>query len=366
MAANRFFPLQVQAIRPETEDAVTVAFGLNEKTAPQFEYKHGQYLTLKFDINGKEERRAYSMSSSPLEDNLAVTVKRVQKGIVSNHIADQLQVGDLVQVMPPQGRFTVPLSAADRKTYYLFGAGSGITPLMSILKTILEKEPKSSVHLLYGNRNEDSIIFKSELDTLTQRYEGQLTVEHILSQPKKTKKKGLGGWFSKGDFSWEGQVGRIDAKAVNKFLDRHPASSKTSYYLICGPGGMISNVELALENKGISKDYILTEHFSNDGQKKAAPTTTGDAIATVHLDGEIVKVSVTPKQSIIEALVKNDHNPPYSCCSGSCSTCLAKIIKGEVKMDVHYAIDDDEVAEGYILACQAHPTTPEVEITFEV
>ncbi len=366
MSNHQFFNLRVKHITPKTEDASTVTFEIPNDLKDTFQYQAGQYLTLRFEINGKEERRAYSMSSSPLEEDITVTVKRVPKGIVSNYIHDQLKANSSVAVMPPNGTFYTPFQPEAKKTYYLFGAGSGITPLMSILKTVLEQEPKSTVFLLYGNRNEQSIIFKEELDLLQQRYEGQLVMEHILSQPKREKSKGLGSLFSKGTLSWTGKVGRIDAKVIKQFLMEQPPRSEQVEYFICGPGDMITTVERALKNQGIDTKHIHVEHFTSNIAEKDKVQTQGTSLVKVHLNGQVVEISINNNATILETLIKEGFDPPYSCTSGACSTCLAKTISGEVKMDVHYAIDDDEVAQGFILTCQAHPITPEVEITYEI
>lgn len=368
MSQPSFHKLPISAIIPETDKAITIMFKPAAADAEHFEFLAGQYLTLKFMVNGKEERRAYSMCSAPHEDEIAVTVKRVEGGVVSNHIADHLKVGDVVEVMPPQGRFLVKPDPAARRDFYLFGAGSGITPLMSIIRELLEHEPKSCIHLLYGNRDEKSIIFEERLNTLQQRHEGQLIVKHTLSRPTKQKAGGLRGLFGGGKTNWDGETGRVDIPAVQRFLSENPGSTDDKSYYICGPGQMIDNVEQALLGLGLKKANIHSERFlsSNSAQKKAAPDTPvagGKVIAK--LNGKEVTVDLKPGQTILDGLLEAGASPAYSCLAGACSTCMAKVTKGGVKMEVCFAIDDDEIANGYILACQSRPTTPEVYVEFE-
>ena len=364
--SKSFHQLSVKNVKAETADAVTLTFDVPAELKESFRYTQGQYLTLKFQLNGKEERRSYSMCSSPLEADLSVTVKKVQGGKVSTHIHRNIKPGDTVEVMQPDGRFYTGLNEDNKKNYYLIGAGSGITPLMSILKTILEKEPLSHVFLLYGNRNEDCIIYKGQLDQLQKRYGGQLHIEHILSQPKREKKSGLGGLFSKGKITWEGEVGRIDGAVVKKFMSENKPRHNASEFFLCGPGAMIDNAEKTLIELGHDKANIHREYFTaaDSGVAKAKGVAGAKVIAT--LDGKTYEVNVPEGKQILFALLDEKIDAPYSCTSGACSTCMAKLKSGNVKMDACYALDDSEVEDGFVLACQSHPTTDVVELTFDV
>jgi ring-1,2-phenylacetyl-CoA epoxidase subunit PaaE len=364
--SHSFHKLTVKQVTRETADTVTLTFDVPAELAEQYQFIQGQYLSLRFTLGGKEERRSYSMCSSPLESGLSVTVKKVKGGKVSTHIHDKIKAGDTIDVMTPDGRFHTELHDENKKNYYLVGAGSGITPLMSILKTILEKEPMSFVHLLYGSRSEDEIIFKEQLDALVKRYEGQLYVEHVLSQPKLEKSKGLGGLFSKGKPTWEGKRGRIDGKIFQKFLEENPPRHKQSEYFLCGPGGMIDSVEKALLDRGVDKKNIHHEYFT--ASPSATPATAGGVVdgakLIAHLDGKLIETTVTKGKHLLFAVIDAGGDAPYSCTSGACATCMAKVVKGTVKMDACYALDESEIKQGFILTCQAHPTSEEVEIKF--
>lgn len=365
--SKTFHPLPIKEIIQETAATKTLIFSIPEELKSAFEYKQGQYLTLKFTIKGEEARRAYSMSSSPLEDQLAVTVKRVEKGLVSNYIHDELKAGQTIEVMPPEGRFYIKLNPDLRRTFYIFGAGSGITPLLSIIKTTLEKEPQSTVHLLYGNRDEASIIFREQLKELEKRYAGQFSVSHILSRPKLEKSKGLAGLFSKAQSTWTGKKGRIGETQIQEFLQLNKSRTSEANYFICGPNAMMDTVKEALQASGIDNKHIHLEYFTNNSEgEHKVPTKSEGASLIIHLDGQEIKLPSAPGKTVLTTLLENKYDPPYSCTSGSCSSCMAKIKSGSAEMEFCLALDEEEVKEGYILTCQAHPTSETLEITYDV
>ncbi len=366
-----FHPLKVNKTTPETADTVTLEFEIPESLRETFAYKQGQHITVRHEFNGHEVRRSYSMSSSPLEARFAVTVKKVSGGQMSAFLHDSLKPGDTLEVAPPDGRFYLATDPDKRRTYYLFGAGSGITPLMSILKTILEGEPMSSVFLLYGSRNEENIIFRDELEQLSERYAGQLSVEHILSRPKKEAAGSFLGIFKKYTSNWSGKTGRIDGRAASGFLDENMAHGPETdcHYFICGPGNMADTVKLTLLGRGIPAKQIHTEHFVNPthtpGEFSAAPGETASRLI-VHLNGKRIETTIPAGATILDVMVKEKHDAPYSCTAGACSTCMAKVIQGKVKMDACYALDDEEVKAGYCLTCQSHPETDLVEVSYDM
>ncbi len=367
MSKTDFHALTISRVRSETADTASFFFAIPGELKDIFTYQAGQYLTLRFVIDGKEERRAYSMCSSPLEEELAVSVKRLKGGIVSNHLNDYIKAGTTVDVMPPQGRFLAQPDPDLTRDIYLFGAGSGITPLYSILKTFLEAEPRSRVNVLYGNRTEKDIIFHDELTALEERYAGQLFLEHHLTAPENKQPSGLRKL-------WRRAIGRggnrINGERIREFLAEHPTQGDAgaARYFICGPGGLIETVELALLGTGIKEDQIATERFTtaNDVKETHAKGTVEGAEVTAILSGKETTYRLKPGQSVLDGLLEAGELPPYSCLAGACSTCMAKVVSGGVTMDACFALDADEVADGFVLTCQSHPTSKELVVSFDV
>lgn len=365
--SQHFHRLQVKEVKEETQEAFTIKLLVPDELKDYYVYQAGQYLTLKLNIKNKEVRRSYSMSSSPLEMDLCITVKRVKKGLVSNYLADNITKGDFLEVSEPEGNFHPELNPEQRKNYFLIGAGSGITPLFSIAKAVLEEEPQSSVHLLYGNRDEESIIFRNELEQMTKRYAGQFFCTFTLSQPKREKPGGLGGLFTKGKLTWEGEVGRIDKKMIQRFRSENVPSGVKSEFYICGPENLALEAENGLLSDGIVKENIHKELFLSGDISGAKGGKEGvNAMMSVELGTETFTIELPAQKTILQVLLASKKNPPYSCTAGACSSCMAKVISGSVVMDVCHALDPEEIEQGYILTCQSRAASENLEITFKV
>jgi len=362
---SKFHSLKIKQIRKETPDCVTLIFEIPEDLTSSYRFKAGQYLTLKQVINGEEIRRAYSICTAPKEENIGVSVKKVEGGKMSTYLNEIAEEGEKMEVMVPEGNFILVPKEEEQRHHYFFAAGSGITPVMSMVKTVLEDEPKSTIHLMYGCRNEDHIIFNKELDQLANDYSGQFNITYILSQPKKGKADGVLGILGKKKTLWNGLVGRIDSEKVAKFVQEHIPVASNAHYYICGPGNMIDDVRTTLLGNGIDKENIHKEYFAVAAPKvKDDVSGTDGAVLTAHINGKTLELPVHKNKTILDTLLDAGEDAPYSCTSGACSTCIAKVKKGEAKMDVCFALDKEEVEEGYILTCQAHPVSKEIEVEF--
>ncbi|WP_040281678.1 ferredoxin--NADP reductase [Psychroserpens damuponensis] len=357
---RNFYQLKILGIKKETEDSTSVAFDVPSELYETFNYKPGQYLTLKFSINGEEVRRSYSLCSSPvLEEPLRIGVKRVKDGLVSNHINDNLKAGDTVDVMPPDGRFFADVKKDSYKTYYLFSAGSGITPILSILKTVLLTEARSYVHMIYGNRSQDSIMFNTELNALQEHYSDRFILEHTLSRPKSNWSD---LWKTSKEQSY--RKGRVDTDAVKWFVNEYPPYAQNAQYYICGPGTMIENTKKALKSIDVPEDRIFIESF---GGSASVDTTKAyeNAKLTAHLNGETIQIAIPQGKTVLRTLIDAGKKPPYSCEGGVCSTCMCKLTSGKIHMNNNLALSDKEVEQGYILSCQSIPLTESIEIEYE-
>ncbi|WP_338874195.1 ferredoxin--NADP reductase [Spirosoma sp. SC4-14] len=355
--ANRYF-LKVKEVVRETPDAVTITFWhpLNEEVR----YQPGQFLTFLLTVDGQKVRRSYSMASSPHVDvSLAVSVKRVPGGLVSNYLYEQVKPGDILETLEPMGTFVPKLEVQNQRTIILIGAGSGITPLFSMAKSALHIEPKSRVWLIYGNRNQDSIIYKAHLDAMEQGYGQQrFRVTHVLSQPNS---------------GWMGIEGRLNQHTITKLLDSLPSSERqnASVYL-CGPDGMMAEARSALALVGVPTDRVFKESYVTApvpaGEVIEDPISAGDEGSpevTILYEGSEYKFAVAPHQTILEAALDLDIDLPYSCQAGMCTACMGRCISGKVKLDEEDGLSESELKAGYVLTCVAHPVGRDVVIEIE-
>lgn len=353
--STKYFHLTVKEVIEETADTKTFTFWHPIHQA--ISYKAGQFLTLMPVIDGQKVRRSYSMSSSPNKDaSIAVTVKRVPNGLVSNHLCDTLKVGDAIEVMEPMGHFVIEPNPTKSRIVVLFGGGSGVTPLMSIAKSVLPVETHTQVYLVYGSRNEDSIIFKKQLDELEQQYSGRFKVVHVLSQPSA---------------AWTGSKNRINQASVEVLLKQDFAINivQAEYYL-CGPAGMMEEVTTSLKTANVPDAQIHQEHFtSTHGGAAIVEEDEDDSLkeqtVTIQYEGNDYTVVVKPHETILDAALRDDIDLPYSCQAGMCTACLGKCTSGKVMMDEEDGLTDNEIKQGYILTCVAHPKTAGVVIEID-
>ncbi|HQV65242.1 MAG TPA: FAD-binding oxidoreductase [Saprospiraceae bacterium] len=359
----QFHTLKINKIVSETNDTNTIYFDIPSHLRENYQFIPGQHLTIKAVINGTELRRAYSICTSTDASSPGITIKKVSGGMMSSYLNDKVKEGDTLEVMTPEGHFVLNPEGQKQRDIYFIAAGSGITPVMSMIKTIVEHEPKSSCYLLYGSRDESNIIFKEQLDMLEKKYADQLVVEHVLSKPIIRKEGGIGGLFAKKIVSWKGKTGRINEQIYSEFFRNNQGQNPEKCYFVCGPGDLIEKTENYLIAQGIDKKQIHKEYFATANTH----SDSGVDMATVRvtLSGNTFDVKVPKGKTILDTLIDAKKNPPYSCTSGACSTCMAKVIVGKMTMDQCFALEDDEVEAGYILTCQAHPVTEKVEITFD-
>jgi ring-1,2-phenylacetyl-CoA epoxidase subunit PaaE len=355
----RFHTLKVKDIRKETSDSVSVAFDIPAQIQPEFQFKQGQYITLKLTVNGEEIRRSYSICTSPYnEKELRVAVKEVTDGRASVFINRTLKVGDTMEVMTPMGNFYSVLSGNNKKHYALFAGGSGITPMMSILKSVLYIEKQSTVTLVYANRDEESTIFKSEIEKIASEFSDRFTLVSTFDNPKGTVT--------------DLEKGLLTLDKIKEISSTYNLTTADEYF-ICGPGPLMENIKQALESLQINKEKIHIEYFSAvaDAVSKAE-STNNETGAPVNCDLTVMQYGYethmklnTKGLTILDAAIEAGVDAPFSCKGAVCCTCRAKVLEGKVKMDNNFALTDAEVEEGFILTCQAHPLTEKVVIDFD-
>ncbi len=352
--ALHFHKLTVKDIKHETSDCVSIAFDIPAELQKEFRFIQGQNITIKTGLD--ETRRSYSICSTPLDNELRVAVKKVTNGVFSTFAMEKLKNGDVLEVMSPTGTFFTEVKADNKKEYVFFAAGSGITPVISIIKTILKTEAKSSVTLIYGNKNVSSIIFKEELEALKDKHLERFTIYHILSREK-----------TDSDFN----NGRIDIDKCNH-ISRLINFNKVDDFFICGPEQMIFNVKDFLKGWGIDSKKIHFELFTTPTREHTKIYTAvkeipeeGSAI-TVTLDGRSFEFMLDYNgNTILDAALAEGADAPFACKGGVCCTCKAKLLEGKVEMESNYGLDKSELKAGFILTCQSHPRTKKVVVDYD-
>ena len=352
-----FHPLKIKEVKKETADAVSILFDIPSNLHDQFSFTQGQNVTIKKLINGEEVRRSYSLCSSPLDKAFRVAVKKVDGGLFSTYANEQLKAGDELEVMPPIGKFFTQLDVAHKKNYVGFAAGSGITPLLSIIKTTLMTEPISNFTLVYGNKSNGSILFKEELEALKNKFLNRFQLIHILSRER-----------TDADINF----GRIDGFKCDKLFDRI-ISINADEFFICGPEQMIFSVKDFLESRLVDEKKIHFELFTSTKPRTSnfvAATSADNApksSITLKVDGRSFDFDLPFNgNNILDAALQQGADLPYACKGGVCCTCKAKLIEGKVDMDVCWGLEQEEIEQGFILTCQAHPTTEKVVVDFDI
>ena len=357
---SKFHTLKGVDVVRETADAVSIAFEVPDNLKEDYKFIQGQYLTFKLPVNGVELRRSYSICSSPVEGNeLRVAIKKVKDGRMSTFMNQSVKVGDSMEVMIPMGNFHTEMNPSNKKNYALFAGGSGITPMLSILKTVLKSEPQSTITLFYGNNDEASAIFKKQIDSLASQNANRLKVYHVLNSASLFYPRLLKGLMTKD-------------KCID-LIKTHTSKDVDNEYFVCGPGPMMANVKDALTSLKISENKIHIEYFSSAADVEeikaaveAAPAPAVHGVkATITLDKVKKEVILKDKETILEAAIRIGMDPPFACQGGSCCTCRALLEEGQVQMAVNYGLSASEVKKGFILTCQSRPTTNTVTVNYD-
>lgn len=354
---SRFYPLTVASVRDETRDAVIVTFDVPDSLRQVFRYVQGQHLTLRALIDGEDVRRSYSICSAVDDARLRIAVKRVAGGVFSVWANTLLRPGQQIDVLPPTGHFNIPLSPASRKHYLAFAAGAGITPVLSIVKTTLNAEPHSRLTLIYGNHASSSVMFREELAELKDIYLERFNLVHVMSREHQDI-----DLFN----------GRIDRYKCQDLFAHWVPLQDVDFVFICGPEGMMNEVQAALASAGMPKSKIKIELFAasipkqTHVPKQKAVQGRQECEVTVVMDGAARSFAMEKdKESILDAALQHGFDMRYSCKGGVCATCRCKVVDGRVDMDANFALEDYEVASGFVLACQSYPVTDRVVIDFD-
>jgi ring-1,2-phenylacetyl-CoA epoxidase subunit PaaE len=351
-----FHPLRVAAVDRLTDDAVAITFEVPGDLRDDYDFVAGQHLTVRLDLGGEDVRRNYSICAPAGSGRLRVAVKKLPGGAFSSHANDVLRPGDVVDVMTPTGRFTVDLDPATPRHYAAVVAGSGITPVLSLVSTVLAAEPASRFTLLYGNRTSRSVMFLEELADLKDRYPDRFTLVHVLSrEPQEVE------LFS----------GRLDRERLERMVTTILPVDDVDEWFLCGPFEMVESARDTLREHGVEPRHIHLELFHVEGEppRRVADADEGpapDAVqVTVTLDGRASSFDLDPRDTVLEGTLRVRTDAPFACKGGVCGTCRCRLVEGQVAMDRNYALEDDEIAAGYVLACQSHPTTPRVVVDFD-
>ena len=344
-----FLKLIIKEVKRETKDAISILFNVPEELKLNYTFIAGQYVNIKLTLDGQEIRRAYSICSSPESGELRISVKAVKNGVFSQFANSKLKAGDMLEVGTPEGKFTFTADAARQKNYAAFVSGSGITPVFSILKSVLKSEPKSTFVLVYGNKSPEDTIFHQQLHDLHLEYVNRLFVHYVYSQVKVD----------------EALFGRIDKSVVNFVVGNKHKELEFDKFYLCGPEDMINTVSATLKEKNVKESAIKFELFTSSTQVAEIKDLGGHSKITIMVDDEETTFEMSQKQTILDAALKQGIDAPYSCQGGICSSCLCRVISGTAEMKKNSILTDKEIADGLVLSCQAHPTSESIYVDFD-
>jgi ring-1,2-phenylacetyl-CoA epoxidase subunit PaaE len=352
----RFHRLAVSELRRETPDAVSLTFAIPKELEQDYRFSPGQYLTLRTTMDGEEVRRSYSICSGPDDGELRIAVKKVDGGAFSNWAADELSCGDVLDVMTPTGRFGVASAPTEARIHVGFAAGSGITPILSIVKGVLALEPNSRFFLFYGNRSTGGMLFRETIEELKDRFIQRLSVFHVISGEEQ-------------DIPI--LHGRLDGEKVRVLLRSLVGTESIDHLFICGPSGMSEEIEATCRDIGIPADRVHVERFVSEFGGKPRPKMVvpagapPKAMAALIIDGKRREVPVAEGEAILDAALRAGVDLPFACKGGMCSTCRARLVEGEAQMEVNYSLEPWELEKGFVLTCQARPTSDRVVVDYD-